>query len=83
MHVIGQYHEVFYAKYGNLEDSLIRAKIILEGGVLRKLNNFNCMRSNIARYAGSNPAEVDGLFQDVKILSTSPLGGTLSWGSRV
>ena len=26
--------------------------------------------------AGSNQAEVDGLFQDVKILSTSPPGGT-------
>ena len=24
------------------------------------------------RFAGSNPAEVDGFFQDVKILSTSP-----------
>ena len=35
------------------------------------------------RIACSNPAEVDGLFQDVKILSTSPPGGTLSWGSRV
>ena len=35
------------------------------------------------RFAGSNPAEVDGLFQDVKILSTGPSGGTLSWGSRV
>ena len=33
-----------------------------------------------ARFAGSNPAEVDGFFQDVKILSTSPQGGTLSWG---
>ena len=35
------------------------------------------------RFAGSNPAEVDGFFQDVKILSTSPPGGTLSWGSQV
>ena len=26
--------------------------------------------------SGSNPAEVDGFFQDVNILSTSPLGGT-------
>ena len=34
------------------------------------------------RFAGSNPAEVDGFFQDVKILSTSPPGGTLCWGSR-
>ena len=35
------------------------------------------------RFAGSNPAEVDGFFQDVKILSTSPPGGPLSWGSPV
>ena len=35
------------------------------------------------RFAGSNPTEVDGFFQDVKILSTSPPGETLSWGSRV
>ena len=34
-------------------------------------------------FAGSNPAEVDGFFQDVKILSTNPPGGTLNWGSRV
>ena len=32
-------------------------------------------------FAGSNPAEVGGFFQDIKILSTSPPGGTLSWGS--
>ena len=30
------------------------------------------------RFVGSNPAEFDGFFQDVKILSTGPLGGTLS-----
>ena len=34
-------------------------------------------------FAGSNSAEVDGFFQDIKILSTSPPGGTLGWGSRV
>ena len=34
------------------------------------------------RFAGSNPAEVDGFFQDAKILSRSPTGGTLSWGSE-
>ena len=28
------------------------------------------------RFAGSNPTEVDGFFQDLKILSTSPPGGT-------
>ena len=31
-----------------------------------------------SRFASSNPTEVDGFFQDVKILSTSPPGGTLS-----
>ena len=31
-------------------------------------------------FASSNPAEVDGFFQDVKIPSTSLPGGTLSWG---
>ena len=35
------------------------------------------------RFAGSNPAEVDGLFQDVKILKTSPPVGTFSRRSRV
>ena len=33
------------------------------------------------RFMGSNPAEVDGSFQDVKILSTNLSGGTLSGGS--
>jgi hypothetical protein len=28
------------------------------------------------RFAGSHPVEVDGFFQDVKILSASPPGGT-------
>ena len=32
------------------------------------------------RFVGSNLTEVDGFFKDVKILSTSPPGGTLSWG---
>ena len=31
----------------------------------------------------SNPVEVDGFFQDMKILSTSPPGGTLNRGSLV
>ena len=35
------------------------------------------------RFMGSNPSEVDGFFQDVKILSTIPPGGTLSCESRV
>ena len=32
------------------------------------------------RFAGSNLAEVDGFFQDAKILSTSSPGRTSSWG---
>jgi hypothetical protein len=28
-------------------------------------------------FMGSNPTEVDGLFQDVKVLSARPAGGTL------
>ena len=36
-----------------------------------------------SRFTGSNPTEVNGFFQDVKVLSTSPPGGTFSWGSRV
>ena len=30
------------------------------------------------KFAGSNPAEVDGVFHGVKILSSSPPGGTLT-----
>ena len=33
-----------------------------------------------SRFAGSDPAEVDGFFQDVKILNTSPPGGSLCRG---
>ena len=46
----------------------------------RPRGNVLASRSKVR---GSNPAEVDGFFQDVKILSTSPPEGTLSWGSRV
>ena len=35
------------------------------------------------RFAVLNPVEVDGFFQDVKILSIRSPGGTLSWGYRV
>ena len=35
------------------------------------------------RFASSNPAEVDDFFQDLRILSANPPGGTLSWGSAV
>ena len=32
------------------------------------------------RFTDSNSTEVDGYFQDIKMLNTSPQGGTLSWG---
>ena len=35
------------------------------------------------RFADSNPAEIDEIFQDVNIVSSSPRGGTLSWGSEI
>ena len=57
---------------------LILSTIVLGHGAL----GVTCSPRD-PRLAGSNPAEGDGLFQDVKILSTSPTGGTLSWGSRV
>ena len=31
-------------------------------------------------FAGSNPTEINGLFQGVKTLRTSPPGGALCWG---
>ena len=31
------------------------------------------------KFAGSNPTEVDGFFQNVQLPSTNPLGGTLGW----
>jgi hypothetical protein len=37
-------------------------------------------RSRDPRFAGSNTAEVNGFFQDVKILSASPPEGILSRG---
>ena len=47
-------------------------------GVLWSRGNVLASRSKVR---GFKPTEVDGFFQDVKILSTSPLGGTLGWGS--
>ena len=42
------------------------------GNVLTSRSKFRCYKR----------AEVDGFFQDVKILSKSPPGGTLGWGSE-
>ena len=51
---------------------LVNPKIVGLGGL-----GVTCSPQN-PRFAGSNPAEVEGFFQDVKILSTSPPGRTLS-----
>ena len=74
------------------------ANILIPSVCLREMNVLTCMNSMWALtmfkfsplrwsrrdvLAGSNPAELDGFFQDAKILSKSPPGGTLSWGSRV
>ena len=37
-------------------------------------------RLEIQSFEGSNPDEVDEFFQDLKILSTSPPGGTIAGG---
>ena len=52
-----------------------------EPGLERQAIGLGGLR--ILCFASSNPAEVDGFCQYLKILSTSPPGGTLSWGSRV
>ena len=39
-------------------------------------------RGNVLASRSKVPTEVNGFFQDLKILSTSPPGGTLSWGSE-
>ena len=45
---------------------------------------FFCVKSRIMLWiVWTYPAKVDVFFQDVKILNTSPAGGTLSCGSRV
>ena len=74
---------------------IIYVRIPREGGEVGKISTYSyfgevglgglgvpCSPRD-PRFAGLNPSEVDGFFQDVKILSTSPPGGTLSWGSRV
>ena len=40
------------------------------------------MLASRSMFADSNPAEVDGFFQDVKIVSTIPPGGTFNGGSE-
>ena len=64
-----------------------RSLIILKplSSLFLKVLSFKILKAfiSLAWFEGSSPAEVDGFFHDVKILSTSPPGGTLSRGSRV
>jgi hypothetical protein len=48
---------------------------VVDSGYYRPRWSATCS-PRYPRFAGSNPAEVGGFFQDVKILSTSPPGGT-------
>ena len=58
--------------------------IVFKKGLELNFNDsLNNHSSRDPRLAGSNPAEVGGVFADVKILSTSPPGGTLSRGSVI
>ena len=43
----------------------------------------NVLASSPKVHGGSNPTEVEGFFQEVEDLSTSPPGGSLRRGSRV
>ena len=45
-----------------------------------KINLF--YSTQVTRFLGSNPADVEGMFQEVKISSTRPLGGTFNPGSE-
>ena len=56
--------------------------LILEIVSLDYVNLLGCSPRD-PRSADSNPDEVDEFFQNVKILSRSAPGGTLSWVSRV
>ena len=75
---------VVYGSYININQSVQKQFIVYYGNVIG-LGGLGVKCSpRDPRFAGSNPAEVDGFFfQGVKIMSTSPPGGTLSWGSRV
>ena len=51
---------------------------VITNGIAVRLGGLGTTCSpRYPRFAGSNPAEVDGFFQDVKILSTVPPGATL------
>ena len=66
---------MYFEYIGSIFNSVIQIDKVLASGVQ---GNMLASRSKLR---GSNPAEVDGFFQDVKILSTSPTGGTLGHGS--
>ena len=47
------------------------------------LSDLGVLASSRSKVQGSNPAEVDRFFQDIKVLNSSPPRGTLNRGSRV
>ena len=51
-------------------------KIVFADNGISGYISFNICSPRDPRFAGSNPAEVDGFFQYVKIPSTSPPGET-------
>ena len=56
---------------------IVTFRIVCLGGLV-----VTCLPGDPS-YVGLNSAEVVGFFQDVKILSTYPPGGTLSHGSEI
>ena len=65
---------VAVANFGLNISSFVYTRLVSFGGL-----GVTCSPRD-PRFAGSNPTEVDGFFQGVKILSTCPPGGTLTWG---
>ena len=83
-------------KKGMLKDIFYQQQISLYGFIYFSLSKFKFRLLIVdlgglgvtcsprgPRFADSNPAEVDGFFQNVKILSTRSPRGTFSWGTQV
>ena len=62
------------------EEPITKSKIKIQDTMFHSYGHGVKSSPRDPRFAGSNPAEVDGFVLDVKILSTSPPGGTLSLG---
>ena len=64
-------------KFSSFELSLAHSVPLFTLSLTSVVSGVPCSLRN-QRFVGSNSVEVDGFFQDVKILSTCPSGGTLS-----